>query len=92
MGTSDFCGLRQDEEELETVRHCPKLRNLILKWLGTQFHYWLDDILDCGLGNFIGFITGVKWMMQDSRRRLISIEDFNNRPTLWSPSDDIFFK
>lgn len=62
------------------------MRNLRLKWLGTQFHYRLDDILDCGLGNFIGFIMRVKWMMEDSRRRLISIEDFNNRPTLWSPN------
>lgn len=50
-------------KELETDENivCHSLR---LKWLSTQFHDKLADIPECGLTNFIGFITGIRWMRE----------------------------
>lgn len=64
-----FCGLYQDEEELNTVEHivchCLRLGNLRFKWLCTQFHDRLDDIPVSGLSNINTPFMGQK---SNSRR------------------------
>ena len=65
-GTPDFCRLCEEEDETETVEHiichCPRLCNLRVRWLGSQFHDTLNEIPYCGMGNLVSYVRGIRWM------------------------------